>query len=311
MGPCPRAEALASGDAALAVTLEPKVVAAMTSATQMSAEELADPSLLRRRPLLLSNVGAAEAAASALQRCEAFIYCGKKEADAAALQAVLVRLRRECLLLSRDVAIVYPALAPAASSDDATAAFVSRLHSLGTGHVSGKGAVHDWLLSLKPLIRLPQRPRYQRNGPPDYARPLLCCGVLYVPDGDTTYMIGENMLKQWTAELMSRTYTALERRTAAADAAAAATTAALRRQASGAAAEAARLTHQAELDKASLGYQVQSQLCDHGLALFHKVSSCHGRRPFPPRTERRALEQCPSARNIGRCLLAYALCTWW
>jgi hypothetical protein len=132
----------------------PQVAAAMTSATQMSAEELADPSLLRRRPLLLSNVGATDAATAALQRCEAFIFCGKKEADAAALQAVLVRLRRECRLLSRDVAVVYPTLAPASASDDATAAFVSRLHSLGTGHVSGKGAVHPHplkLLVLKPF----------------------------------------------------------------------------------------------------------------------------------------------------------------
>jgi hypothetical protein len=104
-------------------------------------------------------------------------------------------------------------------------------------------------------------------------------------------MIGEKMLKQWTAELVSRTYTALERRTAAADAAAAATTAALRRQLSGAAAEAARLTQQAEQDKASLRYQVQSQLCDHGLALYHKVRSCHSHgcsAAFPPRTERTA-----------------------
>jgi hypothetical protein len=46
---------------------------------------------------------------------------------------------------------------------------------------------------------------------------------------------------------------------------------AAREQAHGAAAEAARLTHQSALDRASLGYQVQSQLCDRGLALYHKV----------------------------------------
>ena len=83
------------------------MAAALKSALQMSAEEQADPSLLRRRALLLSNVGAEHNPAVAqLQRSEASVFCGKKEADAAALSSVLRRLRRECLRLGRDVAVV-------------------------------------------------------------------------------------------------------------------------------------------------------------------------------------------------------------